>query len=128
MTETKPCQRPECQGVVSRPPLTPSGYARQRFCSTRCAALWRYAHGAKPPQTTHAQRVEGGRKAGLLSGETRRRQAAARIAAQLEPFITPDMTEPLSPRALARWKALVARAWSSGHTAGRSSVRIGRAA
>lgn len=40
--------------------------------------------------------------------------------------ITPSMTDALSTRDLARLKALFARAYADGHTAGRSCARITR--
>lgn len=123
-SETKPCERAGCEKVIRRAIWTPSQYARRRFCSNRCSALQRYASGFKPPVLSHAQRVEMGRKGGLVAGDARRRQAARRVSEALTRFITDEMAEPLSPWMLARWKALIARAWTEGHTVGAARERL----
>src|SRR5678815_1116292 len=102
----KPCARAGCQAQIDRATLTPSLYAKRRFCSTRCAALERYAYGAKPPRISHAQAVASGRKGGLKAGERKRRATALRVAANLERYVTPELEVALSAVGLARLKAL----------------------
>lgn len=119
----KPCQRLGCDGSITRPPLTPSLYAKRRYCSSRCAMLARIASGWRPPTLTLAQRQEMGRDGGIQCGENRRRRAAQRIATELAQYITPEMELALSARDLLRLKALLARAYADGHTAGRSAAR-----
>lgn len=123
---TKPCERTPCPGLIKRDSLTPSQYAKRKYCSCRCAMLARVANGWKPPTLTYEQRAEIGRDGGLQAGENRRRRAAQRIAGQLERYITPAMEAALSHSDLLRLKVLFARAYADGHTAGRSCARVGR--
>lgn len=128
---TKPCERPGCPVPITHAGKTPSRYARLRFHSTRCAALYRHATGWIPIPMTPEQRLEAGRKGGLIAGERRRRAAVLRVSQALQGYITPSIEASLSARDLARVKALLARAWNDGRTAERSRCRMwtkGRAA
>jgi hypothetical protein len=117
MIFSKPCERKGCRDLITA--KGPKGLAKRRFCSTRCAALLRIANGTWcQPSLTVEQRSRGGRVGGQASGETRRRRAAVRIAAELEQFLTPEIREALSPQGVARLRALFARAWKRGWTLG----------
>ena len=121
---SKPCGRATCTNQIHRPPLTPSLYAKRKYCSNRCAMLSRVAAGWKPPTLTYEQRAEMGRDGGIRAGENRRRRAALRVSDHLSGYITPGMEAALSSRDLLRLKVLFARAFHDGHRAGRSCARV----
>lgn len=109
------CARPGCTGVTA--------LARSRFCSCRCAALFRVGLGRPWLMPTREQRQAGARKAGILSGETRRLKAARRLASQLDKYITAEMRLALSPAGVSRLRVLLARAWQDGHKIGVCTIR-----
>lgn len=119
---TKPCTRPGCTGLITEAG-TGRYFDRRRFCSVRCAAIARYQATGWMPATTHAQRVAGGRKAGLLAGERRRKVAAQKAAEAIAPWLTEDILGRLEHAQQVKLKALLVRVWHVGHTAGRSAAR-----
>lgn len=125
MIHTKPCTRPGCQGTCVA--LTAKRLVKRQFCCVRCAALDRYAHGAKPPQMTPAQRRAAGRKGGLRAGETRRRRAIERIVADISKLVPVALRHDLDRCGLKRWQAVLARAYKAGRTAERSRLRMQKA-
>lgn len=113
---SKPCGVPGCPGrIVAR---GPRGLADRVVCSRSCAYQWRVLNGWKPPVLTREQRLKGGRIAGRVSGEVRRRKAAIRVAEQIERFIDDDMREALSYRGLLKLRVMLCRAFKAGRNLG----------
>lgn len=123
---TKPCAREGCSALICESVVGRRFFARRRFCCVRCAALDRYAHGVPLPTTTHAQRVEGGRRGGLKAGERRRKHAAQRAVDAVLPLLAEDILGRLPYLEQCKLKAAMVRIWFTAYTAGKSAARVAR--
>lgn len=117
---TKPCARAGCPNVIERGQHSPKHFAKQRFCSKRCASLSRVEAGWKPHLCFMTPEIHqrATRKGGLATSALRRKARQARVIARLAPLLRSTLCEALTARQEALVKALLVRAYVQGRSDG----------